>query len=133
MPATDPFFDSNVILYLTSSDIEKAAAAEAWLANRGVVSVQVLNEVAEVARRKFKMEWHDVRAILSVVRRACRVESVSAETHDYGLQIAERHGFGVYDSMVMASAIQAGCSTLLSEDLRHGQKIGSVAIRNPFL
>lgn len=133
MPATDPFFDSNVILYLTSSDIEKADTAEAWLASRGVVSVQVLNEVAEVARRKLKLEWVELRAILSVVRRACRVESVSAETHDHGLEIAERYGFGVHDSMILASAIQAGCSTLLSEDLQHGQTVGSIIIRNPFL
>lgn len=40
--------------------------------------------------------------------------------------------FGFYDSLVVASALQAGCSTLLTEDLRHGQRIGALRIVDPF-
>ena len=59
-PKESAFFDSNVLLYLTSGDASKADRAERLLSAGGVVSVQVLNEVAEVARRKFRMDWLEV-------------------------------------------------------------------------
>lgn len=80
-----PFFDTNVLLYLLSGDAAKADRAEELLAGGGVVSVQVLNEFAAVARRKAKMEWPDIRSTLNAVRAACRVLPVTLELHDEGI------------------------------------------------
>jgi predicted nucleic acid-binding protein len=55
MSEVDSFFDTNVLLYLLSNDAAKADRAEALLASGGVVSVQVLNEFASVAKRKLVM------------------------------------------------------------------------------
>lgn len=127
-----PFFDTNVLLYLLSADAAKADRAEELLGGGGVVSVQVLNEFAAVARRKAKMEWPDIQSTLNAVRSACRVLPVTLELHDEGISIAERYGFTIYDSLIVAAAINGDCKTLYSEDLQDRQTIGQVTISNPF-
>lgn len=134
MSGAEPFFDTNVVLYLFSTDAIKADRAEALLAEGGVVSVQVLNELASVARRKLAMTWSDVGDILTQVRAVCRVEALTVETHTRGIALAERHNLSVYDAMILASALNAGCSVVYTEDLQNGQEIeGELTIRNPFL
>jgi predicted nucleic acid-binding protein len=133
MTAADAFFDTNVLLYLISADARKATRAEQLLAGGGVVSVQVLNEFADVAQRKYGNPWPRVRAVLSDIRALCRVEANSVQTHEVGLRIAERYKFRVYDGMIVAAAILSGCRRLLSEDMQDGQKIDQVTIRNPFI
>ncbi|MBI3898148.1 MAG: PIN domain-containing protein [Gammaproteobacteria bacterium] len=133
IPGVNVFFDSNVVLYLLSGDAAKADRAETLLADGGVVSVQVLNEIANVARRKLGMTWVEVGEILTQVRTVCRVEALTVETHLRGIEVAERHGFSVYDAMIIASALEAGCQTLYTEDLQDGQKIEDIlTVRNPF-
>ncbi len=127
------FFDTNVLVYLASGDAAKADRAEAVVATGGAISVQVLNELANVARRKMRMSWADTRVLLSTVRELVAVHALTAETHDTGLLIAERHGLSTYDAMIAASAIHAGCETLWSEDMQHGMTLeGGVRILNPF-
>jgi len=116
MNATDAFFDSNVILYLASPDPRKAERAESVMAPGGVVTVQVLNEVTDVARRKLKMDWVEVHELLAVVRSVCKVDPVTIEVHEHGLLLAERYRFRIYDSLILAAAIRAGCTTVYSED-----------------
>lgn len=130
--AADRFFDTNVLLCLFSSDPKKASRAEEILESGGVLSVQVLNEFASVALRKLGFTPGEVRESLSVLRGICRVESLTEETHDLGLDIVESHGLSLYDAMIVASARLAGCSTLVSEDLQAGMKLAGVVVRNPF-
>jgi predicted nucleic acid-binding protein len=131
MSAGRPFFDTNVLLYLLSSDA-KADKAEALLAVGGVVSVQVLNEFVSVAFRKLKMTWPEIREILTTIRAICKVIPVTVEIHETGLTIAERYGLSLYDSLILAAAVQAKCPTVYSEDMQDGQVVQGVTIRNPF-
>ncbi|HEY0281880.1 MAG TPA: PIN domain-containing protein [Rhizomicrobium sp.] len=131
MSAAD-FFDTNVLLYLVSPDSAKADRVEALLAQRGTISIQVLDEFASVATRKFGKKLSEVREVLSLIRLVCEVKAANIETHDLGLDIAERCKFSVYDSMLLAAAIQARCSTFYTEDLQHGRKLEGLTIRNPF-
>jgi predicted nucleic acid-binding protein len=133
MPAGDVFLDSNVLLYLLSGEHAKADRAEALVQRGGVISVQVLNEFAAVATRKLAMSLRDVREILSTIRRICVVRPLSLETHDIGLDLAERYHLSIYDALIIAAALLAECKTLYSEDMQHGQKIEGVTIQNPFL
>ena len=132
MSAVEIFFDTNVLLYLLSGDAAKADRAEQLLAGRGVISVQVLNEVAAVAAGKFAMEIAEIRTILAAIRAACTVKPLDVATHDLGLEIAERNRYSIYDSMLLAAAIRAECSIFYSEDLQHGQTIDGLTIVNPF-
>jgi predicted nucleic acid-binding protein len=132
MSGVDAFLDTNVLLYLLSADAAKADRAEALLAEGGTVSVQVLNEFAAVAIRKLGMAVGEVRDVLSAVRAVCAVVPVDLATHDLGLDLVERYRVSIYDALIVAAAQKADCKTLYSEDLQHGQRLGSVTIRNPF-
>ena len=132
MSEADSFFDTNVLLYLLSKDPAKADRAEALLASGGVVSVQVLNEFASVASRKLAMTIAEIREILSTIRAACAIMPLDIETHDLGLDMAERLRFSTHDALIVAAAVRAGCTILYTEDLQQGQIIEKLQIQNPF-
>ena len=127
------FFDTNVLLYLASDDATKADRAEELIAEGGTISVQVLNEIANVARRKMAMPWAETRAFLAAVRGLLAVEPVTVEIHETGLALAERHNLSLYDATIAAAALHAGCDTLFSEDMQHGMVLdGRLRVANPF-
>lgn len=127
------FFDTNVLVYIASADEVKARRAEALVRTGGVISVQVLNELAKVARRKMQMSWPETRAFLSLLRGLLVVHPLDAATHEAGLLLAEHHGLSTYDAMIPGAAAQAGCDTLWSEDLQDGMTIDSLRVVNPFV
>src|SRR3990167_6884794 len=108
----NPFFDSNVLLYLASDDVAKADCAEALLADGGTISVQILNEMSNVAIRKHGMGWSQVGTLLEPVRALCRIEPLTESTYDLGAQLAARYRFSAYDAMIVAAALVAGPDTL---------------------
>lgn len=127
------FVDTNVLLYLASGDPLRADRAEAVLAGGGTISVQVLNEVANVLRRKMRMSWPDTRVFLDMIRALLTVEPLTVATHEKGLQLSERYGLSTYDAMIVAAALIAGSDILLSEDMQHGLLIDDrLRIVNPF-
>jgi predicted nucleic acid-binding protein len=127
------FFDTNVLVYIASGDPAKADRAEAIIGNGGVISVQVLNELTNVARRKMRLAWPDTRSFLSMLRRLLTVQPITVETHETGLALAERYNLSTYDAMIVASALQADCDTLWSEDMQHGMEFDEgLRIVNPF-
>ena len=128
------FFDTNVLIYAAVKDDPRSERAEQLLVVEGVISVQVLNEFVSVARRKYQMPWNGIRVALQWIRFLCpNVVSIEIETHEAALSIAERYGYRIYDSLIIASAVEAKCGVLYSEDLQDGQIIGKeLTIRNPF-
>jgi predicted nucleic acid-binding protein len=128
------FIDANVLLYLASADERKITKVEVILAQGGTISVQILNEIANVARRKMRMEWAETIAFVERFRLLLTVAPLTEQIHEDGLRLAERYRLSVYDGMVVAAALQTGCSVLLSEDMHHGLKVeGRLEIRNPFV
>ena len=79
------FIDTNVLVYLASSDVEKAERAETIVASGSVISVQVLNELTNVARRKMRLPWDKTNALLASLRDLLVVRSLTIETHETGL------------------------------------------------
>lgn len=129
-----PFVDTNVLVYLIASDAAKADSAERLLAGRIVISVQVLNEFANVARRKHALQWPQLRQVLGDIRHFADVRPLTLASHELGLELAERYQLSPYDALIAAAALEAGCDTLMSEDFQTGQVLdGRLTIRNPFL
>jgi predicted nucleic acid-binding protein len=128
------FFDTNVLVYAIAENDPRKLRARELLAIGGTISVQVLDEFVAVVRRKVKIPWDDVRAILQWIRLLCpEVAMLTIETHEKAVKIAEQHGYRIYDSLIIASALEAKCGMLYSEDLRDGQVVdGRVTIQNPF-
>jgi len=134
MNSAERFFDTNILLYLLSSDEDKANLAEELLSDGATISVQVLNEFAAVATRKLHMSIADVREALVSITAVCKVVPLTLDVHEQGLRIAERYGFSIYDALIVSAALEAECKTLITEDLPHGQLIGqSLTVINPFL
>jgi predicted nucleic acid-binding protein len=110
MPA-DCFFDTPILVYAVAQTDRRTAIAEQLLVAGGRISVHVLNEFVAVARRKLRMPWTEI---------------LEATT------ICQRYKYHVYDSLVIAAALESGCTVLYSEDMQDGQRIDSLHIRNPF-
>lgn len=128
------FLDTNLLLYAALQPDPRSDAARALLAQGGVVSVQVLNEFAAVARRKLHRPWPEIIQALAAIRSLCQPpQPLTLATHEAALSLAGRYGFPLYDALIVAAALEAGCTTLFSEDLQDGQVIeGRLTIRNPF-
>jgi len=134
MSGAEAFFDTNVILYLFSAEAAKANTAEELLAGGGQISVQVLNELANVGRRKLALSWAEIADITTQIQSLCSVTQLTVETHAQGLQLAERYGWSVYDGMIVAAALMGGCTLLYTEDMQDGQLVdGRLTLRNPFV
>jgi predicted nucleic acid-binding protein len=129
------FFDTNIFVYAVVQDDPRSQQAEDLIAEGGTVSVQVLSEFAAVARRKAKMPWDEVRFAVENIKTLCPEPlPITVDTHADALAIAERYGFRIYDALIVASALEAKCTILYSEDMQDGQVIdGRLTIRNPFL
>ena len=133
MSETKAFIDTNILIYLLSEDSNKADRAESIVRAGGTISVQVLNELANVTHRKLAMSWMEINELLSLIRSLCSIESLTIETHDLGKFIAERYKLSVYDAMIVAAALLGGCETLYSEDMQDGLLVDNqLRICNPF-
>lgn len=129
------FLDSNVLIYLYSEDeSEKAYLAQqcaqepdAW------ISTQVLNEVSNVLRRKQKQTYPAILKVIQELQGNFQVTTVTTQTIEQALLLGERYRYSYFDSLMLASALEQGCSLLYSEDMQHGQVIeGVLQIVDPF-
>ncbi|MGH6905772.1 MAG: PIN domain-containing protein [Geminicoccaceae bacterium] len=127
------FLDTNVLVYAFTTD-QRAGAAQALLGRGCVTGVQALNEFTNVARRKLGMSWREVREALTAIRTLCRaILPMDIETHADALRIAERHGYMIFDALMIAAALRADCTVLYSENMQDGMAIGArLRIVDPF-
>jgi predicted nucleic acid-binding protein len=134
------FLDTNVVVYTfdVGAPHKQRRAQElveqALRTHEGVVSTQVVQEFLNVATSKFstpltlsdaQQYLHDVLAPLCTV-------FPSIDMFRQALDLQQELRFAFYDSLVISGALQAGCGTLYSEDLQHGQQIRDLRILNPF-
>lgn len=134
------FLDTNILVY-TFDDREvgkKTAARElvstALADGLGLISYQVVQEFLNVATQKFSrpLDASEARRFLDqVLAPLCEVFA-SITLYRRALEVRDRWRYGLHDSLIIAAALEAECSTLLSEDLQHGQQIERLVIVNPF-
>lgn len=131
--SADAFFDTSILVYAIARNDPRHSISHELLAEGGILSIQVLNELAAIAHRKLKMSWVDITNVLSAVRELCGPPvPLTFDLHQSALQIAQRYQFHIYDSLIVAAAVSARCSVLYSEDMQDEQTIQTVTIRNPF-
>lgn len=134
------FIDTNVFIYhLDASDARKHAIAdgivrEALRTQDACISYQVAQECLNVATSKARVPLtpDEARAYLDVVLTPLMQVGASAELLHRALGIRSRWRYGFYDSLIVAAALAAGCTRLLSEDLQHGEQVESLTIVDPF-
>jgi predicted nucleic acid-binding protein len=127
------FLDTNILIYAFAENDVRLDVAERIVNEGGVVSVQILNEVANTLRGKFRFAWKRIGEIIDSILSTCPDPlPLRVETHRAALRICERYKLSVYDGLVVAAALEAGCDKLYSEDLQHAQVIEGLRIVNPF-
>ena len=133
------FIDTNVLIYWVD-DSARADVVEQLLAQQAVISVQVLNEFANVLRKKRAMPLPDVEALCTTLIDTCDVLDVSVRTHQTALALMARYQLSVYDANIVAAAALSDCAVLFTEDMQDGLNLklpgsagtNSLVIRNPF-
>ena len=127
------FLDTNILVYASIED-RRTDAAVRLLCSPYHISIQSLNEYINVMRRKLKRDWIDIEdAIADFLESGTQVHAISASTQMKALALAKRHEFRIYDAQIVASALEANCTTLWSEDMHDGMIIEErLTIRNPF-
>jgi predicted nucleic acid-binding protein len=128
------FLDSNVLLYAVRIESQKASRAmELITSGNAVISTQVLNEFFNVASKKYKMLPKEIIDVLQPIKHVCTVVPLTIETHERAAALFGETNFGIHDCNIIASAELSGCDVLCTEDMSHGQRVGRVEIRNPFM
>ncbi len=133
------FVDTNVLVHLRDpSDPDKHAAAARWMAwlwreGAGRISVQVLQEFYQTMTRKL-----DPPADTELVRDDIAALSTwdpvatDADLLEEAWRGEDRYGLSWWDSLIVAQALSAGCGTLLTEDLQHGQDLFGLRVVSPY-
>ncbi|AIE84258.1 PIN domain-containing protein [Fimbriimonas ginsengisoli] len=140
MSGADPFLDTNVFVYIHD---DRAPAKQDRAVDlvqtcldlgTGSTSYQVVQEFLNVATRKFSKPMSEERAaefMRLYLMPLCRV-FLDAELFEEALRLRSRYEFSFYDALVVSSAVRAGCTVLLTEDLPSGQVVEGLRIENPF-
>lgn len=132
------FIDTNVLIYWVD-DSTRADTVEQLLAGDSVISVQVLNEFANVLRKKRAMPLADIQTLSNTLISTCEVHDLSVRTHQTALALMARYKLSLYDANIVAAAGVSGCAILYSEDMQDGLNIklpdsaggSTLSIRNP--
>jgi predicted nucleic acid-binding protein len=134
MRADRAFLDTNVLVYAFGADDPRKPIAEQLIVRGGVIAVQTLNEFVNVERGRLKRAWPDVLYRLDVIESCFPPPIPMTHTIHYrALEIAQRYGYHVYDSMMLAAAIEASCTVFYTEDMHDGHSVDGLKIRNPFV
>ena len=133
------FIDTNVLIYWVDESA-RADVVEQLLAQQAVISVQVLNEFANVLRRKRAMALPDVEVLCTTLIDTCDVVDLSVRTHQTALTLMARYNLSVYDANIVAAAALSDCAVLFTEDMQDGLNVklpgaastNALVIHNPF-
>ena len=129
------FVDSNIWVYLfTDDDGVKSVAANEYIAKsmknrRLVISYQVVNEVLSVLKKKNYTE-PEIRRVADDIMGLCEVCGYSSEIIFLASGLREKYSLSYWDSQIVASALEAQCGILASEDMRNGLNVGNMIIKN---
>ena len=128
------FIDTNIVIYALGPISSRTRAASLLFVDNPVISTQVLSETANIANKKFKMSLPDIRRLITTLESICQVEIIFPPTITVALDLMEQYRFSWFDSLILATALQAGCHTLYTEDLQHNQTIhGQLKVINPLI
>lgn len=131
---TNAFLDSNIIIYLIDTHLEKSEIAEKLVGRGSHVNAQVLVEIANVCKRKLNWSKHQIWELWYQLMTDCQMTDVTETTIAEAIYLTERYHFQLFDAIIVSGALEAGCSILYSEDMQHQMVVEDrLTIVNPFL
>lgn len=128
------FIDTNILLYLLSNDKAKKIVSKEILKSNHNISTQVLNEFSNISLKKFNLSGFDIIEAIKKISEKTTVFIFNEETIIDAINLKEKYKLQYYDSLILATALENGCTVLYSEDMQHDQIIeNQLKIINPFL
>lgn len=134
------FLDTNIFIYTfdprtpEKQSICRELIVDALATQNGLISCQVVQEFLNVATRKFKQPLSDkdcLRYLASVLGPLCEIFP-SIQLYRDAIEISASWKYAFYDSLIIAGALNAGCTSIYTEDMQHGQTVKDLRIVNPF-
>ena len=127
--------DTNILVYCHSDDEpEKREISMNLFSMYPIISTQTLSEYVSVVKRKLKLPKIEIIDVCLQNIELCVLQPVSVTTLKYARNLIDRYDFQLFDSIIVASALEANCHVLYSEDLHHGLVVENrMKIINPFL
>jgi predicted nucleic acid-binding protein len=130
------FFDTDILVYLQSIDEpQKQLIAKSLVDScaEAFISTQILNELSNVLIEKKYLAFDMIREVIMCIAEAYVVKVISADTVVRALFVMEKYQLAYYDSLIIASALEANCTVLYSENLSDGLVLDKkLKVRNPF-
>ena len=132
------FFDTNVLVYVfdRSDSLKRLRAqelVEAHMSARDMVlSTQVLQELYVTLTRKKHLGPVDALEVVTTFAQE-RIVPASADLVLRAIALGQKRQLGPWDSLIVQSALQAGCTTLFSEDFQSGARFDDLEVVNPFV
>jgi predicted nucleic acid-binding protein len=130
------FIDTNIFIYYQRSDNpQKQSIAKNLLeSNNCAASTQVLSEISNVLTKKYPTLEKEIELFLHDITEFCEVVTISKSLIFRALKLHFKYKFSFFDSLIIASALEANSNILYSEDMQHGQLIeNTLEIVNPFI
>ncbi|MCX5816595.1 MAG: PIN domain-containing protein [Proteobacteria bacterium] len=133
------FVDTNILVYGYDTSagekyaITKKILKDLWDTSNGLISTQVLQEFFVTVTRKIAKPM-DATTAKEIVKDFLKWKTVvtNGTLILEAIDIHHKHLYSFWDSLIIASAIDGGATTILSEDLSDKQKIKGIVIKNPF-
>ncbi len=127
--------DTNILIYAFGSQGDsKKSVAKLVMGKCNIINLQAINETIFVLNRKFNFSFKELNSIVNFLKESFLVKNIDIFSLEYALLIMEKYQYSYWDSMMIASSVESGCSILFSEDMQHNQIIdGKLKIINPFL
>lgn len=129
------FLDTNICIYLANEpNSVKKEIALGLIIMRPLISPQVVFECINVCRRKLKYDDEACLSFVKLLMSFCDITSENNHIVENALALWQKHQFQLFDAKIVATALEAGCHTLYSEDMHHGLVVNkSLTIVNPFI
>ena len=131
------FLDSNIILYSyskTELDKNRIANALIFSLDEILISTQVINEVTNILYKKFKLDTLSIEEVILEIDNNFKIVDFFLTTQIKAIKIKERYKLQYYDSLIISTALENGCTILYSEDMQDNQIIeNQLKIINPFV
>lgn len=132
------FFDTNILIYTIDykfpdkQTVSVKLIQESIINGSGYISTQCLQEFFNASTKKLNCTKSDAKTFVEDFSSSFDVQNITPSLILKAIDISIKHQFSFWDSLILSSAVNCGCSILYSEDLSDGQIIEGVKIINPF-
>jgi predicted nucleic acid-binding protein len=127
--------DTNILVFLFDEFfIDKREIAGSFVDANLIISAQVVSDFLNVSKRLLKIPKLDILQKCNEITRKCTIVPTTQIVLNHAEKLITQYDLQLFDAIIVASALEANCTILYTEDMHHGLIIeGTLSIINPFM